>query len=183
MPQPVQDHVLLLALPDWCNDIYVVCDCSRINGAIFCSYGRARMDREALLATAGFSSNADYEVYVHDLLGPVGNTETIDVASGYCVSFLPSTGDMLVVSDIDDRLADPSGWNLQVRIPAVAGLWAHLLTDEGSARILIPEDRRRFLRQHIAESLDIAADEFVLQPARPPVRDSFDLGSLRIMCM
>ena len=160
VPQPVQDHVILLALPDWCHDIYVVCDCLRVNGTVFCSYVRASMDRASLLAAAGFSSNVDYEVYVHGLVGPLGHTEFVEVASGYCVSFLPRAGGVLVVSDVDDRLADPSGWNLQLRLPVLPGTWIHLLTDNGSDRLLVPADGRRFLRQHIAAALGLAAADF-----------------------
>ena len=178
LPQPVQDHAIFLALPDWCTDVYIVCDCMHINGTLFCAFCSAHTDRSSLLAVAGFGADADFEIYVHDLLGPVAMHEPVHVESGYCVSFLPCRGAILVVSDIADRLVDPTGWNLQVGLPARQGLWVHLLTDQGADHILVPPDRQRFLRQHIAASLAIAEDSFVLQPARPPIRDSFVGGIL-----
>ena len=178
LPQPVQDHAIFLALPDWCTDVYIVCDCMHINGTLFCAFCSAHTDRSSLLAVAGFGADADFEIYVHDLLGPVAMHEPVHVESGYCVSFLPRRGAILVVSDIADRLVDPTGWNLQVGLPARQGLWVHLLTDQGADHILVPPDRQRFLRQHIAASLAIAEDSFVLQPARPPIRDSFVGGIL-----
>ena len=102
-PQPRQDHVVLLALPVWSRDVYIVCDCMHVNGTIFCAFCPASTDRASLLAIAGFGADASHEVYVHDLLGPLAAHEQVDVESGYCVSFLPDHGAILVVSDVDDR--------------------------------------------------------------------------------
>ncbi|CAE7343995.1 unnamed protein product [Symbiodinium sp. CCMP2592] len=177
-PQPVQDHVLLLAVPAWSDGVFVAIDCSRVNGTFFSVAARAQVDRAYLLAAAGFPPSSDLEVYVHNLLGPISDSERVDLCTGYCVSFLPPRNAVLVVSDVCDRLRNPTGWNLDLRLPVAPGFWIHVLTDTGPVRLLVPRERRRFLRQHVADSIQVDVDRLFLQAARPPLRDSCDQGIL-----
>ena len=177
-PQPVQDHGLLISLPHWTEEVFAAFDCSQINGAVYTAAVATRVDRATLLATAGFAATSDIEVYVGDLIGPLAATEFVDILSGHCISFLPATGAVLVMSDFEERLADATGWHQEVRLPSAAGEWLRVLTDAGSTSVACPRDSRRFYRQHLAAAFDLPPDGFVLQPARPPVGDSFDQGIL-----
>ena len=177
-PQPVLEYAILLAMPGWAAEPYVIFDCSKVNGTIFCGRVGFQMRREALLAHAGFPADAAVEVYVHHNAGPLAADELVQLDTGYCISFLPSSGALLVVCSIDDRLTDPSGWNSAAAVPARIGLWLHVLTDAGPCRLFMSQHRRRFLRTDVARMLGQDPDTFVLQPARPPIRNSFDAGIL-----
>ena len=177
-PQPVRGYVILLALPVWCNDSYVVFDLTKINGAVFCSYVRGAMDREQIVALAGLPSDSRVDVYVHDLLGPLAMGEVAQLENGYCISLLSRPEDILVVASFEDRVADAQGWEPLAALPVLTGFWVHVLDDDASYRLLVREDRRRFLHQVVAFHLDYEETSFLLKPARPPLQDSYDHGVL-----
>ena len=177
-PQPVGSYVILLALPVWCNDSYVAFDLTRVNGTVFCSYVRGAMAREHILALAGFPADSHIDVYVHDLLGPLAAGEVAQLANGYCISFLSRPEDILVVASFEDRVSDAQGWDSRAPLPVLAGFWVHVLDNNAAYRLMIRDDRRRFLHQAVAMHLDYEESSFLLKPARPPLQDSYDNGVL-----
>ena len=175
VPQPIGEYVLLLALPGWTTDLYIVLDCSQVDQRIFCTFATETVDRNTLFALAGFAPDAPLDVYVPDLLGPLGDTESARLQLGQCVSFLPRDGGLLVVTTVDDRLQDPSGWLQEPALPVSQGYWIQAMHDSGSDRLLLSPERRRFVRQEVQQHLELT-DNYVLQPARPPLEDSCDRG-------
>ena len=177
-PQPVLPYVMVLAMPVWSREIHVVFDCTQYNGTAFCSCVGQSVDRETLLAIAGLAAGAPVEVYVPELLGPLAAGEVVELIQGACVSILPATGALLVVSTTDDRLADSHGWAVNPSPPIANGYWILVLSEGGPCRLMIEPERRRFLRQDLALLLGLDVATYILQPARPPLNDSFDCGVL-----
>ncbi|CAE7717956.1 abcF4 [Symbiodinium sp. CCMP2592] len=173
--QPLAGCILLLALPAWTTDLYVAFNCAQVNGSVFCVHVPHRTDRTTLLAHAGFASTEQLDVYVPGLLGPLQPHEVITLQIGSCVSLLPQGAGILIVSSSQDRLQDPNGWEPHALPPVVAGAWLHVMTDEGSHRLHMPAEGRRFLRQELGHHLGLPAT-YHLQPARPPLEDSCDRG-------
>ena len=149
----------------------MVADALRLNGTLGCFFVRADVDRETLLATAGFPAVPTIEVYVPGLPNPLQDRQRIQLSTGDCVSFVPFSGSVFVVTNL------ASGWQANPELPCLPGYWVHLLTEDGQQRILIEPQRRRFLRVELARHLDLVDVDFVLQ-AVPTLDDSFDFGIL-----
>ena len=177
-PQTVGAYALVVAKPSWSNDVFAIFDCSYVNGAVFCWVVSPVMNRASILAVAGVQDDASYEVYVPDSDAPLAPADTCRLNTGDCISVVPGTCPVFVVSSLADMLQSIDGWDPRADLPCVEGEWLHLLTDTGPCCISTSTDRRRYLRQDITAALAMSEDSAAIQSARPPVTDFSDSGRL-----
>ena len=79
-PQPSFDFAVCVATPSWTQDTFVVVDALRLNGTLGCLFVRAAVDRETLLATAGFPAMPTIEVYVPGLPVPLQDRQQVQLS-------------------------------------------------------------------------------------------------------
>ena len=75
-PQPLRACALCLAIPSWTTDRYILLDCSRVNGTVFCALCADVTNRASLLAIARLPRDPALEVYVNDRVLPLGEGRT-----------------------------------------------------------------------------------------------------------
>ena len=175
-PQVLGASGLLLARPAWCSEIMVVFDTTYINGAIFCWVCSPVMRRVDLLAAAGLPADPSIEVYVPSRALPLDDDDECQMEIGHCISFVPASCPHFIVSSLSDMLQSVDGWSVQAPIPAFEGRWVCTLTDGEPCCFPSPIERRRFLRNEIAQQLGAWTASLFLQPARPPVTDFAEGG-------
>ncbi|CAE7732831.1 unnamed protein product [Symbiodinium sp. CCMP2592] len=175
-PQPVDAFALCIALPSWTQDKYVVLDCSRMNGAIFCGLCAPVTTRASLLAIARLPRHANVEVYVHDRVTPLGEQDAIGIDTGFCVSFVPLGHLVFTVTRIQDMLQDPLSWNREAPLPGLDGRWFLLLTDDEPTQFLRAPWNTGSQRADIAQVLGYDPARLVIQPTRPNLLNHFDFG-------
>ena len=177
-PQPLAGLAVGVALPAWCQDRYVIMDCTRVNGTLFCALCSDVTNRASLLAVAGLAPGVGFEVFVHEREWALNDHDAIGVHSGYCVTFVPPQHPPFVVAHLADMLHDPLAWNPAAELPGLHGRWVNLLTDDEPCQVLPSPQRVLPARVEFAALLDYTLDRLVLQPAHPPIRDHFDRGIL-----
>ena len=94
-PQPSLDFAVCVATPAWTQDTFIAVDALRLIGTLFCAFVQSDVDRETLLATAGFPSVPTIEVYVPGQQVPLQPRQRIQLASGDCVPSCPFLGLLL----------------------------------------------------------------------------------------
>ena len=176
-PQPSAAAVCL-ALPAWTNERFVLMDCSRVNGAMFCALSAAVTTRASLLAVARLERVPGMEVFVHERPLALTDHDAIGVQNGFCVTFVPPNHPAFAVAFLEDMLFDPLTWNLEAEIPAIFGRWVFLLTDDENTQVLPSPQRSVSARLELAALLEYDPTRMVVQPSVPAIRDHFDYGIL-----
>ena len=175
-PQTLAACALCLALPPWCVATYVLLDCSRVSGAVFCAPCAEVTTRASLFAIARLPRDRAIDVYVQDRVLPLQEGDAIGIRTGYSIVFVPADHPPFVVTYVADMLQDPLSWDRAVPLPGVDGLWRYLLTDDEPMQFLPSTQRRGTLRDAIARALGYDMDRLVIQPTRPNLSDHFDFG-------
>ena len=176
--QPLQHFAIAVALPVWNQDVYILLDCSRCNGAVFCALSSPVTTRTALLAVARLPADTGIEVFVHDRLHRLEDGEVIEVHSGICVNFVPQAHPLFAVARLEDMLADPQAWDLDATPPHVEGRWIHVLTDTEPLHFRPSLVAGLTFRTQIADALGCSPETLSIQPSKPRIWDYFDHGIL-----
>ncbi|OLQ00794.1 hypothetical protein AK812_SmicGene16487 [Symbiodinium microadriaticum] len=176
--QPLQHFAIAVALPVWNQDVFILLDCSRCNGAVFCALSSPVTTRTALLAVARLPADTGIEVFVHDRLHRLEDGEVIEVHSGICVNFVPQAHPLFAVARLEDMLADPQAWDLDATPPHVEGRWIHVLTDTEPLHFRPALVAGVTFRTQIADALGCSPETLSIQPSKPRIWDYFDHGIL-----
>ena len=177
-PQPAESYALAVVKPAWSREVYVVFDCLRVNGSVFCWLASAAMTRSAILAVAGFPATSDHEVYVPDQDLPLGTQEVCRLSTGACVSIVPRSCPWFVVASLQDMLLDGTCWSTAAALPCVPGDWLYVLSDTGPCCLQMPEARPDELYYTVADALGVPISQATFQLAIPPVDDYSDEGRI-----
>ena len=177
-PQPATEFALLVVKPSWSNDVFVVFDCTRVNGVAFCWLASPAMTRAAILAVSGLPDIADYEVYTPDRDMPLGQFEVCNLETGACVSIIPASCPVFVVTSLRDMLQSHAGWSTEAALPCAQGEWLYALSDTGPCCLQLNEGRADFLLPAVATALELPLRQTTLQLASPPVDDYSDEGRI-----
>ena len=129
MPQPIPYCAMFVAVASWSNAIHVLFDGSRHTGAVFCAQVPPVLDRGSLIAIADVPPTPDLEVYVGDHPQPLLPGETIQVALGTCVHFVPAHSQHFAVAYFEDMVQSTQGWMQNVSPPQLRGQWLYLMPD------------------------------------------------------
>ncbi|CAE7949130.1 unnamed protein product [Symbiodinium sp. KB8] len=176
--QPLPHLAVAITLPAWCASTYILLDCTRCNGALFCALSSPATTRLNLLAIARLPSDTGIEVFVHDRPTRLEDGEVIDVRTGMCVNFVPSTHSPFAVARLEDMLEDPHSWDLTADLPHVEGRWIYVLTDTEPIHLRPDLEGNRSFREQIASALECQPEHLAIQPSRPRLWDYFDFGIL-----
>ena len=176
--QPLQHFAIAVALPDWNQDVHILFDCSRCNGAVFCARSSPATTRAALLAVARLPTDTGIEVFVHDRLHRLEDGEVIEVQSGICVNFVPQAHPLFAVARLEDMLADPQAWDLDATPPHIEGRWIHVLTDTEPLHFRPELVAGLTFRTQISNALGCSPETLSIQPSKPRIWDYFDHGIL-----
>ena len=177
-PQPFAAFALIVAMPSWSNDTFVVFDLSKITGAVFCWLSSPHLTRASILAISGVPDAPGLEVYVPGQDLPLGPTEVCRLRSGACISVIPPSCQSFVVADLGDMLLSTEGWNTDAPLPCVPGEFLHMLTDGGPCSIVLRSQPVADLREDVCSALSLPDSSVVLQLAEPPLDDYSDSGML-----
>ncbi|CAE7947003.1 unnamed protein product, partial [Symbiodinium sp. KB8] len=177
-PQPAESYALAVVKPAWSREVYVVFDCLRVNGSVFCWLASAAMTRSAILAVAGLPETSDHEVYVPDQDLPLDTQEVCSLSTGACVSIVPRSCPWFVVASLQDMLLDSTCWSTAAALPCVPGDWLYVLSDTGPCCLQIPEARPDELFYAVADALGVPISQATFQLAIPPVDDYSDEGRI-----
>ncbi|CAE7564448.1 unnamed protein product [Symbiodinium necroappetens] len=177
-PQPAESYALAIVKPVWSREVYVVFDCLRVNGSVFCWLASAAMTRSAILAVAGIPDTSEHEVYVPDQDLPLGAQDVCRLNTGACVSIVPVSCPWFVVASLQDMLLDSTSWSTAAALPCVPGDWLYVLSDTGPCCLQIPEARPDELFSTVADALGVPLSRATFQLAFPPVDDFSDEGRI-----
>ena len=177
-PQPASGYAVALALPDWCQDRYVLMDCLRVERAMSCALCSEVTTRTSLLEVAGLAPGTGLEVYVHERAAPLGEGDAIGISTGFCITFVPQQHPPFAVASFEDMLRDPLSWDQNAGLPGVLDRWVYLLTDDEPFPALPSPQRTLPARLEYAALLDYDPARIVFQPSYPAIRDHYDRGVL-----
>ena len=175
-PQPLGAYALCIAIPSWTTDRYIMLDCSRVNGTVFCALCADVTNRASLLAIARLPRDPTIEVYVHDRVLPLGDGDAIGVRTGFCVIFVLAAQPPFAVTDLDSMLNDPLSWDRTAPLPGDGGFWLLLLTDDEPLQLQAPDEDPVPSRAVVANALHYDPARLLLQPTAPTLCDHFDFG-------
>ncbi|OLQ15285.1 hypothetical protein AK812_SmicGene539 [Symbiodinium microadriaticum] len=175
-PQPLVTTAVLLALPDWCRSVYVIIDCSRFLGTVFCLFVSPRMTYEAILTAAGIDVHAPVAVFVHTAPMPLQPGQAVDLQLGYCASITRLPSPPLAMANLHTLLLSSEGWGPFFNVTGRPGQWICLLTDTEPFMFQLHQDRRQSLRADIANALGREAFGLTVVPSAPRITDYFDRG-------
>ena len=177
-PQPAESYALAIVKPAWSREVYVVFDCLRVNGSVFCWLASAAMTRSAILAVAGLPDTSEHDVYVPDQDLPLGARDVCRLSTGACVSVVPRSCPWFVVASLQDMLLDSNCWSTAAALPCVPGDWLYVLSDTGPCCMQISEARPDELFSTVAEAFGVPLSRATFQLATPPVDDFSDEGRI-----
>ena len=124
--QPLPHLAVAITLPAWCASTYILLDCTRCNGALFCALSSPATTRATLLTIARLPSDTGIEVFVHDRPTRLEDGEVIEMHTGICVNFVPPAHPPFAVARLEDMLEDPHSWDLTADLPHVEGRWIYV---------------------------------------------------------
>ncbi|CAE7289458.1 unnamed protein product [Symbiodinium sp. CCMP2592] len=175
-PQTLGHLGVLLAYPEWTNDVSIVFDCTLVHGGVFSWIVSTVLDRESILAIAGVSPPELYEVYVHNSDTPLLPRQECFLRQGSCVTIAPGASHAYVSSSLPSMLESPDGWEVVDTLPTAPGEWAYVIADAGPFSLSHQAGRRRFLQTAVAPELQLLPDSFAIQLACPDILDYYDAG-------
>ena len=171
-PQLSDEFGVLVAAPNWTEDLIAVFDLRSISNTIFALCVPNLASREDLLVFSGLGADFAADVFVH--ISPEA------LLPGQVAALW--TGVTIVVSDpghapaiglaLEELLRTPTGWNPDPVIPGQFDPAFLLLSDEGQSRFPIDDARRAQTRQDIADALGYDVKRTTLRGVRPSPRNS-----------
>ena len=177
-PQPSGAYALAVVQPPWSQELLVVFDCLRVTEAIYCWVASPAMTRAAILTVVGVPNTGEFEVYAPDSDLPMGPADVCQLRTGSCVSVIPSTCPLFVVTPLADMLLSGAGWDIEASLPCVPGHWLHVLSDTGPVSIQLAAGTPEALLPVVAEAIGLPIDQASIQFAAPPLTDFADEGRM-----
>ena len=175
-PQPLPTTAVLIALPEWCSSVYVLIDCSRFLGTLFCMFVSPRVTYESLLTAAGIDVRAHVAVFVGNGVGPFQPGQAVDLQTGDCISIVARPQPPYEVTDLQTMLLTAAGWGPAYHVEGAPGRWICLLTDTEPTLFQLRQDRRQHLRADVAQALGRTAEGLTIVPSQPRLVDYYDRG-------
>ena len=175
-PQPSNAYAVLVALPEWIEDLVAVFDLRTVDGTMFPMIVPSVASREELLVIAGLGADYAADVFVHVSQEALLPGQQVALRTGMSVVVAEPGSDLQVGRTIEDMLLSPEGWDAEAALPMQDGPAFLLLTDEGQARFPLDEERRAETRLDIASHLQYDARLLTLRGVHPRPTDHCSQG-------
>ena len=175
-PQLTNAYAVIVALPEWLEDLVAVFDLRTVNGTAFSECVPPIATREELLAIAGLGAAYVADVFVHVAQNALLPGQQVALWTGVTVVIAEVGHDLEVGRTIEDMLLSPDGWNPDAPLPLQDTPAFLLLTDEGQARFPLNEARRAETRYDIAAHIAYDVRLLTLRGVRPRPTDHCSRG-------
>ncbi|CAE7805203.1 Shprh [Symbiodinium sp. KB8] len=151
-PQLTNAYAVIVALPEWLEDLVAVFDLRTVNGTAFSECVPPIATREELLAIAGLGAAYVADVFVHVAQNALLPGQQVALWTGVTVVIAEVGHDLEVGRTIEDMLLSPDGWNPDAPLPLQDTPAFLLLTDEGLATPAEADHRgRRSIRDVLTD--------------------------------
>ena len=180
VPQPDPAFMIFVAKPGWfCSKPVVLFDCRRIDQTMFAQAVFPELNRESILLAAGRRPREQFAVYVHGLLQPLHQGQTISLTDGMLITLVPLGCGAPATADLASRLLCTEGWGDEDALPGppmFPGRHHWLLTDGPSIRFTIADDRRPHFRDDMLAALGSEPHRLTVKPSVPRISTGFFQG-------
>ena len=117
-PQPVREFAVFLAAPDWQTEsVSVLYDCRRANGCFYAKILPRRLNRESILAAAGFRGEDPVSVHLFGRIQPLGIDQRVDLSTGQTIHIVPRYEPVPHTFLLADMLNTAEGWDANAPLP------------------------------------------------------------------
>ena len=179
-PQPVREFAVFLAAPDWQIDsVSVLLDCRRVNGCFFAKVMPRRLNRESILAAAGFRGDDPVSVHLFGRIQPLGIDQRVDLTTGQTIHIVPRYEPVPHTFLLADMLTTTAGWDSAAPLPGARShfnshFW--ILSDAQPFTFPVADGRRDHFREDLIRSLGAAEHRLSIKASEPRIIDSYGCG-------
>ena len=179
-PQPLREFAVFVAGPDWQTEsVTVLFDCRRTNGCFYAKAIPRRLNRESILAAAGFRGEDPVSVHLLGRLQPLGIDQRVDLATGQTVQIVPRYEPVPHTFVLAEMLTSPDGWNPDAPLPGARShfnshFW--ILSDAQPFTFPVAEGRRAHFKEDLIRSLGSAEHRLSTKSSVPRIVDSYSFG-------